>query len=135
MQRVETRDEATERVTEIFDTTQPPDSTTGTPPLAARIRERQEAKSRSDSRAAVETAKSDSTAADIKAAASTDTAEATQTEAETSGESETENREKRGTSVGVTIAATLGGLLIAGFFIWLLATVAGAIIKHRSNNS
>ena len=39
LQREETRDEATERVTEIFDTTQPPDSVTGTPPLSARIRE------------------------------------------------------------------------------------------------
>lgn len=135
LQRVETRDEATERVTEIFDTTQPPDSTTGTPPLAARIRERHEAKSRSDSRAKVEAAKGDSTATECEAHSRTDTADATQTEAETSGESATENREKRGASVGVTIAATLGGLLIAGFFIWLLATVAGAIIKHRSNNS
>ncbi len=42
LQREETRDEATERVTEIFDTTQPPDSVTGTPPLSARIRERHE---------------------------------------------------------------------------------------------
>ena len=31
LQREETRDEATERVTEIFDTTQPPDSVTGAP--------------------------------------------------------------------------------------------------------
>ena len=136
LQRVETRDEATERVTEIFDTSQPPDSTTGTPPLSARIRERHEARSRSDSRAKVEAAKSDSTATDIKATAATDTAEviaesqageteATQTEAETSGESETESREEKGGNkalVWVSIALSL-----------LSIAVIAIVIKHRSN--
>ena len=125
LQRVETRDEATERVTEIFDTSQPPDSTTGTPPLSARIRERHEARSRSDSRAKVETAKSDSTATDIKATAATDTAEATQTEAETSGESEAESREEKGGNkalVWVSIALSL-----------LSIAVIAIVIKHRSN--
>lgn len=124
LQRVETRDEATERVTEIFDTSQPPDSTTGTPPLSARIRERHEARSRSDSRAKVEAAKSDSTATDIKATAATDTAEATQTEAETSGESETESREEKGGNkalVWVSIALSL-----------LSIAVIAILIKHRS---
>ena len=117
LQRVETRDEATERVTEIFDTSQPSDSTTGTPPLSARIRERHEARSRSDSRAKVEAAKSDSTA--------TDTAEATQTEAETSGESETKSREEKGGNkalVWVSIALSL-----------LSIAVIAIVIKHRSN--
>ncbi len=55
---VETRDEATERVTEIFDTSQSPDSTTGAhrrcPPASGRgTRPR----SRSDSQAKVEAAK------------------------------------------------------------------------------
>lgn len=126
LQRVETRDEATERVTEIFDTTQPPDSTTGTPPLSARIRERRESRVESRENAAVETAKSDSTATDIKATAATDTAEATQTEAETSGQSDTENREEKGGN------KTLAWLAIA---LSLLSLAANAIvIKHRSNN-
>ena len=125
LQRVETRDEATERVTEIFDTSQPPDSTTGTPPLSARIRERHEARSRSDSRAKVEAAKSDSTATECEAHSRTDTAEATQTEAETSGESETESREEKGGNkalVWVSIALSL-----------LSIAVIAIVIKHRSN--
>lgn len=126
LQRVETRDEATERVTEIFDTSQPPDSTTGTPPLSARIRERHEARSRSDSRAKVEAAKSDSTATECEAHSRTDTAEATQTEAETSGESETDSREEKGTDkslVWISIAVSL-----------LSLAVIAIVIKHRSNN-
>ena len=43
-------DEVTERITEIFDTSQPPDSATGTPPLLSRITEKSAAKSRSESR-------------------------------------------------------------------------------------
>ena len=104
LQREETRDEATERVTEIFDTTQPPDSVTGTPPLSARIRERHETRSQSDSRAKVETAK---------------------TEAETSGESEAESREEKGGNkalVWVSIALSL-----------LSIAVIAIVIKHRSN--
>ena len=126
LQRVETRDEATERVTEIFDTTQPPDSTTGTPPLSARIRERHEAKSRSDSRAKVEAVRNDSTAAECEAHSQTNTATQTKTEAETSGESEVESREEKGT--GKTIAWVSIALSL------LSLAVIAIVIKHRSNN-
>lgn len=125
LQREETRDEATERVTEIFDTTQPPDSVTGTPPLSARIRERHETRSQSDSRAKVETAKSDSTATECEAHSRTDEATQTDIEAETSGESEAESREEKGadkTLVWVSIALSLVSL-----------AVIAIIIKHRSN--
>lgn len=125
LQRVETRDEATERVTEIFDTTQPPDSTTGTPPLSARIRERHEAKSRSDSRAKVEAVRNDSTAAECEAHSQTNTATQTKTEAETSGESEVESREEKGT--GKTIAWVSIALSL------LSLAVIAIVIKHRSN--
>ena len=126
LQRVETRDEATERVTEIFDTSQPPDSTTGTPPLSARIRERHEAKSRSDSRAKVEAVRNDSTAAECEAHSQTNTATQTKTEAETSGESEVESREEKGT--GKTIAWVSIALSL------LSLAVIAIVIKHRSNN-
>ena len=126
LQRVETRDEATERVTEIFDTTQPPDSTTGTPPLSARIRERHEARSRSDSRAKVEAVRNDSTAAECEAHSQTNTATQTKTEAETSGESEVESREEKGT--GKTIAWVSIALSL------LSLAVIAIVIKHRSNN-
>ena len=126
LQRVETRDEATERVTEIFDTSQPPDSTTGTPPLSARIRERHEARSRSDSRAKVEAVRNDSTAAECEAHSQTNTATQTKTEAETSGESEVESREEKGT--GKTIAWVSIALSL------LSLAVIAIVIKHRSNN-
>lgn len=126
LQREETTETNTERVTEIYDTTQPPDSTTGTPPLAARIREKHEAKSRSDSQAKAETTGSDSAATEYGAHSMTDTATQTETEAETSEESETDSREEKGTDkslVWISIAVSL-----------LSLAVIAIVIKHRSNN-
>lgn len=126
LRREETTETNTERVTEIYDTTQPPDSTTGTPPLAARIREKHEAKSRSDSQAKAETSGSDSAATEYGAHSTTDTVTQTETEAETSGESETDSREEKGTDkslVWITIAVSL-----------LSLAVIAIVIKHRSNN-
>ena len=94
LQRVETRDEATERVTEIFDTTQSPDSTTGTPPLSARIRERHEARSRSDSQAKVEAAKRQHRHG-VRGSLNRTPPRPRRREAETSGESEAESREEK----------------------------------------
>lgn len=134
LQRVETRDESTERVTEIYDTKQPTDSTTGTPPLSARIRERHESKSRSDSRAKVEAAKSDSASAGIKTATAIDNKTVAENDTEASGNNVTKNREKRGTPVGTAIAGILAGLIMACFFLWLSATVVKAIIHRQKNN-
>lgn len=132
--RVEDQDESTERVTEIFDTAQPPDSATGTPPLSARIRERHETKSRSDSRAKVEAAKSDSASASIKTATAIDNKTVAENDTEASGNNVTKNQEKRGTPVGTAIAGILAGLIIACFFLWLSATVVKAIIHRQKNN-
>lgn len=81
-----TTDEATERITEIFDTTQPTDSATGTPPLLSRTTERREARQTSESRKQTEATKTDST----KAEANTDLTLA----AKELTRSENENREK-----------------------------------------
>lgn len=81
-----TTDEATERITEIFDTTQPRDSATGTPPLLSRTTERREARQTSESRELTEAAKSDS----AKSEANTDLMIA----AKELTRSENENREK-----------------------------------------
>lgn len=59
-----TTDEATERITEIFDTTQPTDSATRTPPLLSRTTERREARQTSESREQTEATKTDSTKAE-----------------------------------------------------------------------
>lgn len=134
LQRVETRDESTERVTEIFDTAQPPDSATGTPPLMSRIRERHEARSRSDSRAKTALAKCDSASADIRTTVTADDNTTTKSNATASGNSMTQSREKRGTPVGTAIAGILAGLIMACFFLWLSATVVKAIIHRQKNN-
>ena len=81
-----TTDEATERITEIFDTTQPRDSATGTPPLLSRTTERREARQTCESRELTEAAKSDS----VKSEANTDLMIA----AKELTRSENENREK-----------------------------------------
>lgn len=81
-----TTDEVTESITEIFDTTQPTDSATGTPPLLSRTTERRETRQTSESREQSEAAKTDST----KAEANTDLTLA----AKELTRSENENREK-----------------------------------------
>lgn len=60
-----TTDEATERVTEIFDTTQPTDSVTGTPPLLSRTTERRNATSSEQTREQTEATAKEATEADI----------------------------------------------------------------------
>lgn len=51
-----TTDKVTERITEIFDTTQPTDSSTGLPPLLSRTTERNEARQKSEIREKTEAA-------------------------------------------------------------------------------
>lgn len=128
-----TTDEATERITEIFDTTQPADSTTGTPPLLSRITERSAAKSRSESREQTEV-----TAAESEA--QTQTGEATLThDADTSTATESHeateanSREQRSDPWWLTGLKIVGFLVAGGFMLWLLCTV-GKAIKQFSNN-
>lgn len=126
LQMVESREEATERVTEIYDTSQPTDSVTGTPPLMSRIRERHEATSRSESRAMAEAAKSDSTAATGTSTATLAKTTEARIETETAGETRTESREEKGRGkslVWVSVALSL-----------LAVAVIAIVIKHRSNN-
>lgn len=129
-----TRDESTERVTEIFDTAQPPDSITGTPPLLSRIWEKHEIRSRSDSRVKTALAKCDSASADIRATATADDNTTTKSNATVSGNSMTRSSEKRGTPVGTAIAGILAGLIMTCFFLRLSAAVVKAIIHRQKNN-
>lgn len=120
-------DEATERVTEIFDTSQPTDSATGTPPLLSRTTEKRSARQTSEGRERTE-------------AASTGHEEQTRTTAsklfrEDAADSEAENLAaleagRKEESHGGNSAA-----LGIPFLVWaaLLAVVAWAFVKHRLN--
>lgn len=126
LQIVEARDETTERVTEIYDTTRPTDSATGTPPLLSRIRERHGATSRIENRTTVDLAKSDSTAATGTSTVTLAEAAEVRIESETAGEARTESREEKGSGkslMWVSVALSL-----------LAAAVIAIIVKHRSNN-
>lgn len=128
-----TTDEATERVTEIFDTTQPPDSATGRPPLLSRITERNSTKSRSESRETTETRATDNSVATQTGAATlmheTDTA----TASESREANESESRETMSNPWWLTGLKIVGILAAGGFVLWLLYTV-GKVIKQFLNN-
>lgn len=122
-----TTDEATERVTEIFDTTQPTDSVTGAPPLLSRTTERRNATSHEQTREQSETATKETTEADIgQATTLADEAQTTSNE-ESRAESEGEIRqEKGGTNPLVWVSLTL--LIVA------LAIIAITIKQHLTTN-
>lgn len=128
-----TTDEVTERITEIFDTSQPPDSATGTPPLLSRITEKSAAKSRSESREQTEATTAGSTAeAQTKAATLTYEAD-TATASESHEATEAKSREQRSNPCWLTGLEIVGFLVAGGFILWLLCTV-GKAIKQFSNN-
>lgn len=122
-----TTDETTERVTEIFDATQPTDSATGTPPLLSCTTEKREARQTSESREKSE-ATSAGTETQAHAAAATLTeAKGTETEAESRNESEAKSKEeKRGGNTAARIALAL--------IILALLTALAAYIKTRLKN-
>lgn len=77
-----TKDEVTERITETFDTTQPIDSATGTPPLQSRVTERSESREKEGSRTRNEVTTSASTTGVIGTATDlSDVVETSETEA------------------------------------------------------
>ena len=115
-----------ERVTEIYDTTQPMDSTTGTPPLLSRIRERHEAVSHGESRVKAEAEKRDSTATSITSTATENEKGEMQAAMEASGETQAESHEEKGSG------KPLAWFSIA--MILLTLAVVAIVIKQRSNN-
>lgn len=122
---ITTTDEATERVTEIFDTTQLTDSVTGTPPLLSRTTERRQARQASESRA-----QSEATAAGTET--QTRTADATLTETkvtESATESRNETRSKEEKQSGNTAARIALALTVLA-----LLTASAAYIKTRLKN-
>lgn len=119
-----TTDEATERVTEIFDTTQPTDSTTGTPPLLSRTTERREARQTSESREQTEVTKTDSTKAENNTDLILTDTELTQSELENREESDiyrADNTSIKSDALTSIIRVMLAVLL--GIFLWAVLKV------------
>jgi cobalamin biosynthesis Mg chelatase CobN len=126
-EKTATTDEATERVTEIFDTTQPTDSATGTPPLLSRTTERRNATSSEQTREQSEATAKAATEADIGQNSTLDTSAQTTSEEESREESEGETRqEKGGTNPLVWVSLTL--LVLA------VAIIAITIKQHLTTN-
>lgn len=115
-----------ERVTEIYDTTQPMDSTTGTPPLLSRIRERHESASHGESRVKSEAEKWDSTATSSTSTATETVKGEMQAAMEATGETLAESHEEKGSD------KPLAWFSIA--MILLTLAVVAIVIKQRSNN-
>lgn len=125
-EKVESGEWRSEIVTEIYDTSQPTDSTTGTPPLLSRTREKREAANRSESRAKSDAEKRDSTATASTATATESANGKMQSANKTTGATRAENHEEKGnnkTLAWVSLALSL-----------LSLAVIAIVIKQRSNN-
>lgn len=119
-----------EIVTEIYDTTQPADSTTGTPPLLSRVREMHEATNRSESRTKADVEKQDSTITEATATSSKENSEKKQEASAATGKSQSESSEEKGVSRFYMWASNIMLILSIAIFLYGLYIV----IKYLSNN-
>lgn len=127
------RDEATERITEIYDTRQRSDSATGLPPLLSRTTERSLATSLSTSRERSE-ATTHGYESESRMTEATQTREAdTATESARHETADSDSREERGVKWWLTGLAYLGAFVLLGILIWVVCII-WRIIKLFSNN-
>lgn len=129
-----TKDEATERITETFDTSQPIDSFTGTPPLLSRVIERSESREKNDTRTQNEATTTARTEADIGTKTDLGQTSATLENEESREQNEAESREERKESGTLVILEIAAGIIIALFLLWLLLTVGKAIKSFSKTN-
>lgn len=127
-QNTTTTDEVTERITEIFDTTQRADSATGTPPLLSRTTERTEMRKKSENRE-----KTESAAAEVEKKTLTDAAilsvnAAAASMAKSRMQNETRSEEEKHNG-------NIAGWICISLLLLAMASVAVTVfIKNRSNN-
>lgn len=129
-----TKDEAAERITEIFDTSQPIDSVTGTPPLQSRVTERSESREKNDTRTQNEATSTARTEADIGTKTDLATTAATSENEEIRKKGEARSREERKASGTLVILEIAAGAIISLFLLWLLLTVGKAIKSFSKTN-
>ena len=129
-----TTEEATERITEMFDTSQPIDSLTGTPPLQSRVTERSESQEGNNTRIQNESTSTSRAEADIGVATDLAATATTSKNEESRVKSEAESREERKARGALVILEIAAGILILLYLIWLLLTVCKAIKSFSKTN-
>lgn len=116
----------TERDVEIYDTHQPPDSTTGKPPLLAKIRERSHGESRGEQTGSAKATLADSLHSESADSLRHDSAGKSTVAARDDTKAQTKNREEKpGNRRAAWIILTLSALILTG---GILA------FKRHSNN-
>ena len=127
-------DETVERVVEIFDTTQPTDTATGTPPLLSRTKERLRTQNQTDSREQTEAIATGHAKADIDSHKTEEAQSSRESNEQRQAAIDEKSREEKGRSWWVVALATLGAAAITGFLVWLVFTVIKAIKRFLNPN-
>lgn len=123
-----TTDEVTERITEIFDTTQRADSTSGTPPLLIRTTERTEMRQKSENREKTEIVAAERENKNLADAARLSVNAAAASMAKSRIENEIKSEEEKH-------SGNIAGWICISFSFLVMAAVAVAVfIKPRLNN-
>ena len=127
-------DETVERVVEIFDTSQPTDTATGTPPLLSRTKERRSTQNQTDSREQTEATATGHIVADIDSHKTEEAEASRESNEQRQTATDEKSREEKGRSWWVVVLATLGATAITGFLVWLVFTVIKAIKRFLNPN-
>ena len=111
-----TREEDSERVTEIFDSTQPVDSLTGTPPLKGRVTERSNRRESDDTKNREESVSMDYGSEEFNRNVRITEDSGSMESEESYSDEEMNSDEQRGISASHYLILTLGGVMISVFF-------------------
>ena len=114
-------------MTEIFDSTQPVDSLTGTPPLKGRVTERSNRRESDDTKNREESVSMDYGSEEFNRNVRITEDSGSMESEESYSDEEMNSDEQRGISASHYLILTLGGVMISVFFLWLLLTVGKAV--------
>ena len=121
--------DVSETVTEEFDTTQPVDSATGTPPLKSRRTEKRDRKAQSVATETEETHTEQQTGQQLEIQHSAEDSITAQSDVEREKESRTNVKQKTGLNWWQTTLCTIGGACILAFLIWLAIKILKRYVK------
>lgn len=122
-----TKNEATVRIKETFDTSQPIDSVTGTPPLQRRVTERSESQEKNDARIQRLATTSARIETDICTETDLTTNVAVSDREDNSFDNAVINSEEQKGNKTLVFLQVAADCMIAIFMLWLLLTVGRAI--------
>lgn len=127
-------DETVERIEEIFDTSQPRDTATGTPPLLSRTKERRSTQNQTDSRAQTEATTTGHAKADINSHKTEEAESSRESNEQRQTATDEKSREETGARPTTIVLATLGAAALTVFLAWLIFTVTIAIKRFLTPN-